>query len=72
LAVIEVKARDSLAVAAEAVSPRQRARIAGAARLFLSRHPRFAGHSIRFDIMLVMPRRWPRHVVGAWYVDGVR
>ena len=66
LAVIEVKARDSLLDAAEAVTPRQRERIARAARLFLGRRPAFATHSIRFDVMLVSPRRWPRHIVDAW------
>jgi hypothetical protein len=22
--------------------------------------------AVRFDIMLIIPRRWPRHVRGAW------
>jgi len=70
LAVIEVKARDSLRGAAEAVTPRQRERIGRAARLFIGRRPVFASHRIRFDVMLVAPGRWPRHIVDAWQEDG--
>ena len=66
VAVIEVKARPDAAAAAEAVSPRQRARIARAARLFLAARPEFAWHAVRFDLVLVSPGRWPRHVRDAW------
>lgn len=69
LAMIEVKWRDSWEDAAVAVTPRQQARIAAAARLFLARHVRHAHCVVRFDVMLVTPRRWPRHVVNAWQVD---
>lgn len=71
LAMIEVKWRDSWAEAAVAVTPRQQSRIAAAARLFLARHARHADCAVRFDIMLVVPRRWPRHIVNAWQVDRV-
>jgi len=69
LAIIEVKARDSAAAAVEAILPRQRDRIFNAARLFVSRHPRHGDCTIRFDIMLVTPRRWPRHIANAWQID---
>jgi putative endonuclease len=71
LAIIEVKARDSIAAAVEAIMPRQRDRIFNAARLFVSRHPRHCDCAIRFDIMLVTPGRWPRHIVDAWQIDQV-
>jgi 16S rRNA (cytidine1402-2'-O)-methyltransferase len=71
LAVIEVKARDSAAAAVEAILPRQRNRIFNAARLFVARHPRHGRCTIRFDIMLVTPGRWPRHIVNAWQIDQV-
>ena len=70
VAVIEVKARPDAATAAEAANPRQRARIARAARLFLAGRPEFAGHAVRFDLMLVSPGRWPRHVPDAWRARG--
>jgi putative endonuclease len=66
LAAIEVKARDDLATASEAVSARQRGRIARALLHFLSTRPDLARLSPRFDVMLVAPRRLPRHVVDAW------
>jgi putative endonuclease len=71
LAIIEVKSRDSVAAAAEAITPRQRNRIFNAARLFVARHPRHGNCTIRFDIMLVTPGRWPRHIVDAWQIDQV-
>jgi len=71
LAIIEVKSRDSVAAAAEAITPRQRRRIFGAARLFVAHHPRHGDCTIRFDIMLVTPGRWPRHIVDAWQIDQV-
>lgn len=71
LAMIEVKWRGSLGEAAVVVTPRQQARIVSAARLFLGRHARHADCAIRFDIMVVAPRRWPRHIVNAWQVDRV-
>ncbi len=71
LAIIEVKSRDNVAAAAEAITPRQRRRIFGAARLFVAHHPRHGDCTIRFDIMLVTPGRWPRHIVNAWQIDRV-
>jgi putative endonuclease len=69
LAAIEVKARDTLATASESLTPRQRRRIARALEHFLAQRPDLAGLALRFDVMLVEPRRWPRHLVDAWRVD---
>jgi putative endonuclease len=66
IAVIEVKWRGSLTGAVEAILPRQRARILRAVGSFLARHPHYSDHAIRFDVMLVAPRRWPRHLPDAW------
>lgn len=68
LAVIEVKARHDAASAMEAVTPRQRRRIARAAEWLLAERPALAGLALRFDVMLVTPWRWPRHVTDAWRV----
>ena len=65
LAAIEVKARDDFATASEAVSIRQRQRIARALEHFLNFRPDLALLSPRFDVMLVAPRRLPRHLVDA-------
>lgn len=66
LVAIEVKARDDFATAGEAIQARQRRRIARALSHFLSSRPDLATLSPRFDVMLVAPRRLPRHLVDAW------
>jgi putative endonuclease len=66
LCFIEVKARNSHDSAAEAVQMRQRARIARAAELYLGARPHLRHNGVRFDAILVAPRRWPRHVKDAW------
>lgn len=66
LAMIEVKVRPTIAEAAEAVSPRQRLRIRRAAEAFLGARPALAGLTVRFDAMLLAPRRLPVHIVDAW------
>jgi putative endonuclease len=69
LALIEVKTRTSRDLAAGAISPRQRQRIARAGEAFLARRPDLADLELRFDALLLAPRRWPRHVVDAWRLE---
>jgi putative endonuclease len=66
LAFVEVKTRLRLADAAEAIQPGQQRRIRNAAEAFLARHPQLAGCDLRFDAVLVMPGRLPRHIADAW------
>jgi len=68
LAAIEVKARADDARAAEAIQWKQRGRIVRALEHFLQSRPDLADVALRFDVMLVAPGRWPRHVRGAWRV----
>jgi putative endonuclease len=70
LCFVEVKARGSESDAAEAVTIRQRARIARAAALYLGARPSLRHKGVRFDAILVMPRRWPLHVKDAWRPDS--
>lgn len=70
LAVIEVKARDDFASAAESVSDRQKQRLIRAAGWVVSGRPNLALLDTRFDVMLVAPRRLPRHIVDAWRADA--
>jgi putative endonuclease len=55
LAVIEVKSRSDFA--------------AGAAEAYLLMRPDLATLALRFDVMVVAPRRLPRHLQGAWLSD---
>lgn len=66
IAFIEVKARASLDEAAYAVTPRQQRRIVDAAQAWLMAHPEQAEFELRFDAILIAPRRLPRHVLAAF------
>ena len=66
LALVEVKARPSLAEAAEAIGHNQRRRIGRAANAFLQRHPRLCTLALRFDAVLIVPGHWPHHIPDAW------
>ena len=69
LCFIEVKARGLENDAVAAVTVRQRARITRAAALYLAARPGLRHKAVRFDAMLVTPRRWPTHVRDAWRPD---
>jgi putative endonuclease len=66
LAFVEVKARAKLDDAAYAVTARQQARIIDAAQAWLVAHPEHADFELRFDAMLIAPRRLPRHLLAAF------
>src|SRR5215467_2673322 len=66
LVFVEVKARDRLDDAAEAVTPRQRRRIVAAAEAWLAANPHDVTRNIRFDAILIAPRHWPRHIQAAF------
>jgi putative endonuclease len=66
LAFVEVKARASLDDAAYAVTSRQQRRIIDAAQGWLMTHPEHAQFNLRFDAMLIAPRRLPRHLPAAF------
>jgi putative endonuclease len=66
LVFVEVKARDSFDEAAEAIGKRQQYRIIGAAQVWLAAHPEDAMRDMRFDAILVIPGRVPRHLPAAF------
>jgi putative endonuclease len=66
IAAIEVKARADFATGGEAVTWRQQQRVLRALQHFLAHRPDLAILDARFDVMLVAPRRWPRHLRDAW------
>lgn len=71
LVFVEVKARGSVAAAIDAVGPTARARILAAADLWVASHPRHADLDRRFDIVAVVPGRWPTHVSDAFRADDL-
>ncbi|PWK70758.1 YraN family protein [Aminobacter sp. AP02] len=65
--IVEVKARKTLVEAMEAVAHGSERRIEGAADLWLARQPDYGRLSVRFDMVAVLPWRWPVHVENAFY-----
>ncbi len=62
VAIVEVKARPTVEAAMDAVSYHAQIRIERTADLWLARQPDHARLSLRFDLVAVLPRRWPVHV----------
>lgn len=60
--IVEVKARKTLMEAMEAIAYDSERRIEGAADLWLTRQRDHAKLSMRFDMVAVLPWRWPVHV----------
>lgn len=63
---VEVKARYSEQAAVDAVSVSAYRRIRAAADIWLARHPDPSALSQRFDIVAVLPGRFPRHIPDAF------
>jgi putative endonuclease len=68
--IVEVKARRTLMEAMEAIAWDSERRIEGAADLWLSRQPDYGRLSVRFDMVAVLPWRWPMHVENAFHGRG--
>jgi len=66
LVFVEVKARENFDDAAWSVTDRQRARIAAAAEAWLARQGDHGFTDMRFDAVLVVPGRIPRHIPAAF------
>jgi putative endonuclease len=66
IAFVEVKTRSRHDLEAEALEAVNMSRIVRAAEHWLSRHPREAEKSCRFDVIFLAPGRWPRHLINAF------
>jgi putative endonuclease len=69
LAIIEVKARPSLAEAAVALSVRQRQRLLGAAEILLAENPGWGKAGVRFDLLLVDANGTVRRIADAFRLE---
>jgi len=65
--IVEVKARKTLMEALEAIGRESEWRIEGAADLWFARQRDHAKISMRFDMVAVLPWRWPVHVENVFY-----
>ncbi len=68
LIFVEVKYRSTLAKALEAITPENQMRVARTSAVFLARNPRYQYCQIRYDAVVMSPRRWPKHIPGAWRI----
>ena len=68
LAFVEVKARPSLAEAAFALGPRQRARLVAAAECWLAVNPGHGVAGMRFDVVIVAADGTARRIADAFRV----
>jgi putative endonuclease len=62
LAFVEVKRRATLIEAQSSITQRQRRRVRQGASFWLGRHGRYGDCEIGFDLVFVLPRRWPIHI----------
>jgi len=63
---VEVKARGRAESGAEALGKVNRRRLVRAAEYYLARHPRLAATPLRFDVIFLAPKSWPRHLKNAF------
>ncbi|WP_417687259.1 YraN family protein [Roseibium sp.] len=70
VAFVEVKARRTREAAMEAVTPASQRRIVKAARIFITEHPKAAFFTLRFDVVIVRPWRWPEWIRNAFEAHG--
>ncbi|MBO6553871.1 MAG: YraN family protein [Roseitalea sp.] len=66
VAIVEVKARPSLGEAMDAVTAHTARRIIGATDHWLAGQPDHGRLSVRFDLVAILPGRWPIHVPAAF------
>ena len=66
LIFVEVKARADFDTAAESITPRQQQRIAMAAESWIAAFGQNNLRDFRFDVILVVPGKMPRHIQGAF------
>lgn len=74
LAIVEVKARKNLLDGAYSINPQKQKKILGAVEWLMAGGGKIAGlniaseHIIRFDAILVVPMRLPKHFKDAWRI----
>ena len=66
IAIVEVKARKDIRSAIDAVGHEAQRRIANAANYWLAGQKDYAKLSVRFDIVAVIPGKWPKHFPDAF------
>jgi putative endonuclease len=63
---VEVKSRSGRQHERDALLAVKTSRIVRAAEYYIGRHPALVASSLRFDVIFLAPRMWPRHVRNAF------
>ena len=66
LVFVEVKKRQNITTAGEAITHKNRQRVMRAAEVFLAKHPTYAKMDVRFDAVLFTHNFIPHHIPDAW------
>jgi putative endonuclease len=66
IAFVEVKTRATDAALDLAIDAHRLRRVAAAAGALAHRYAK-NGEDLRIDVILIAPRRWPRHLVNVWH-----
>jgi len=76
LVAVEVKARKSIAQCEDTITPWKKQKIERAMQGLLAGHAgqggkiaglgKYRHHNIRFDVVWIAPKQWPRHIQDAW------
>ena len=66
---IEVKRRKTITEAESALPHNQRKRIARAALHWLDKNKKYETHEMSLDVVLMVPRKMPVHIIGAFEPD---
>ncbi len=70
VAMVEVKARATLLEAMDAVDFSSMKRIEAAGDIWLSKQRDYAKINIRYDLIAILPRKWPVHVESLFQARG--
>lgn len=65
IAFVEVKRRAVLADCEASITPKLRQRVRAAANLWMAKHPKHQALECGFDLVFILPWRWPVHLPDA-------
>ncbi len=68
LIFIEVKKRKTYAKGLEAITLDNQIRVVRASAAYLKKHPEWQNYRVRYDAVICIPYRWPKHLPDAWRV----
>lgn len=68
LVFVEVKKRPSFTAGLHAITIENQTRVIRASAAFLARHPRYANMNVRYDAVILVPWKRPKHLQEAWRV----